>query len=424
MAGDPPPFEPEPIALGMNETSFAYLLRTAPRHDRMFQVRSLLGEIQFVVRHPDEVRHVLHASARNYRKGRSFRNMKMLMGNGLVVQDGAFWRQQRKMMQPLFHERTLAELARIMRARADRVADAWSERAGEVIDLSGDLSRATLDIVLEALFSEDVPALRGPFALLTEETARTYKFVPLFRKLLDHVFEVIASREQERRAPPDLLTLLCTARNGDGEPMAAAQIVDEVATLIIAGHETSASVLALAWQLLGTHPAIERRFHDAVDGAAAEGALVQNVIFETMRLYPPGWIVDRQAEADDVVAGFAVPAGTQLFVPIYSLHHDPRFFPDPEVFRPDRFVDYPVDPRYRRGQTVEESTYAFIPFGTGPRRCVGDQFALLNAETHLAAIGRRLRVIPVSPPATIELAAGVNLRPRYDFRATVTPRRG
>jgi cytochrome P450 len=377
----------EKTALGMNEATFEFLARVWPGHERMFTVETPLGERQHVLVHPDEVRHVLITGARGYHKGKSFRNMKLLMGDGLIVQDGVFWQKQRKLMQPLFHERVLGEMTRVVQRQTEALLADWSGRT-EPVNVTNDVSRTVLRTLLELLFSEDLRDMAGPdgknpFELLTDEHERTYHFVPRFRALLRHVGEIMEWRTQVGRQPPDLLSLLMAT------PMSPAQIMDEVATLIVAGHETTATLLAWLWHILGFHPDVEPRHH---------GQLID----EALRLFPPVWIMDREAVADEIIGEARVAAGEQVIVPIYFLHRDPRFFTDPDAFRLDR-------PR----------TPNVIPFGAGPRRCIGEELALLEAKIHLETITPRLRLVPESPSFAVPLAPRVNLRPRADFRMRV-----
>lgn len=432
LPGPLPPLDDEELVLGQNAHGFDALSRMVQRHRSSFRVPSPLGEEQIVLMDPDEVRHVLVARHQSYSKGRTFANMKLLMGNGLIVQDGGFWRQQRKMIQPLFHERVLLRMANTMRKLTLDLLEEWKKKAqlGEHVDVGHDVSKTTLYILLEALFSDDLERMKdadgkNPFDLLVDELSRSLSLVPRFRALLGHVVRVAQLRIQEGRFPPDLLSMLLAARTAGGEPMPLEQVRDEVATLIVAGHETTAALLTWAWHLLACHPDVEARLHAEVDAQAIHAAELSSmpafgylsmVVFETLRLYPPVWLEDRIALEDDTIAGYHVPRGAEVFIPIYFLQRDARFFERPTEFDPERFATYPMDRRYVGGRSpasnARPSTQpAFLAFAVGPRRCIGDQFALLNAQVHLGIIACQLRM-HAARKGPLALEPLVNLRPK------------
>jgi cytochrome P450 len=425
-----PPAESAKGILGLNEETFALLSRILPGRDRPFRIVAPNGTHQIILTEPTDLRYVFRDNYRNFEKGRSFRNMKLLMGNGLIVQDGDFWLQQRRMLQPLFHERVLLQIAACMRSETLRLLAKWTENAlaGSAVDVAHDVSRSSLEALLSALFGDDLAALttadgKGAFDILTDEPARDLRFVGRFRELLELVVGLVEERVKTERMPPDLLSMLIAARDGYGQPMPLSQLRDEVATFIIAGHETTAALLTWLWILLARHPDVEAKVEAEAKasrlGAAAPATLpnlpfVKQTIFETLRLYPPVWLEDRRVIDDDEIGGFSAPAGSEVFLPLYFVHRNPRFFESPDVFQPARFTTYPLEPRYQlpnenaRAPSVGES--AFFPFSTGPRRCIGDQFALTLAQIHLGVLVPRLRLTRDDAP--VELETLVNLRPK------------
>ena len=280
----------------------------------------------WVFNHPDDVRRILISNHRNYTKGVGFDRIKILLGNGIIVSEGEFWKRQRRMMQPTFHRRILAQFDRIIASANDRLLAEWQHKcaAGEAVNVTDDMSKLTLEIVLRVLFGdEDLAALEAeagenPFAIFTEESERDLKFAYRFRKLAALIGRCVARRRAAGSQPagdaPDYVSLLLNARDKDtGEGMSDKEIVDELTTLIVAGHETTASALNWTWLLLGEHPEAEAKLHAEIDAdpelpvptlQAMEALPWSNmVIREAMRLYPPVWVVSRRTIEADQLGG-------------------------------------------------------------------------------------------------------------------------
>ena len=431
----------EELALGQNQQAFDGLGRMCERHPGDFWVRSPHGGLQLVLRSSAGIREVLIRGYKDYGKGRSHANMKLLMGEGLIVQEGEVWRRQRFMMQPMFHDGVLLRTVGVLRRHARTLCASWERaaREGVEIDLTDDVSRSVLDTLLESLFGEDLERVgrgdRDPFGFLVHG-ARELALVPRFRRAVAGVDEVVRHRLRHQSFPPDLLSMLITARDRSGEPMTLPRIRDEIATLIVAGHETTAAMLAWAWyELSGNGEAWERARAeaDAADPYGSEPTtmprlpFVTKVLLEVLRLYPPVWLEDRVALSEVSLGGWSIPRGTEIFIPIFFLHREPRCFPSPNRFWPDRFEADELDPRYvasvcpdapsgrSSGGSGGAARSLFLPFSLGPRRCIGDQLALLAGRVHLGVIAQRLRLQRTSAVA-MRMVPRLNLRPDEGMR--------
>jgi cytochrome P450 len=377
----------------------------------------------YALHHPDYVRHVLASNSRNYTKGVGIERVKLLLGNGLIVSEGEFWKSQRQLIQPAFHQRVLHRFATLMGQCHVALLSRWETalQQRQAIDLTKDMSEVALHCILAVLFSDDLERLissRGenPFALVHTESARDLQFARRFRALTGLVAEIIASRRRDAHQAYDLLALLMAARDKQtGAAMPDRQLIDEVMTLIIAGHETTASTLNWAWYLLAQHPACEAQLHAELDAQLQGRAptladlvrlpYLRQVIDETLRLYPPVWILTRRAINADVIAGYTVPPRTDMVISPYILHRHAAFWEAPEAFRPERFADSAKKTRH---------PFAYIPFSAGPRTCIGDALARSEMQLHIATLAQHLRLIMVSG-APVVLEPKINLRPKHSI---------
>jgi cytochrome P450 len=387
----------------------------------------------------DALYHVLVDNARSYTKSRTYKAFEPVLGSGLLTSEGDLWRRQRRLVQPAFHRDRLAGFAEAMVACTERLVAEWAP--GARVDVNAALYGLTLRIVARALFSVDLAvdaefgrALREAIQFI-DATARSLLPTPPWvptprnrrflaaRAVLDRVVETIMA-EHRRRPParPDVLSLLLAARDEEtGAPMAAERVRDEVMTLLLAGHETTANALTWAFVLLARHPEVEGRLLDelrAVLGGRAPGladvpllGYTTAVLQETMRQYPPAWKIEREACVDDVVAGYRVPAGTIVGVTTHTLHRNPRYWPDPERFDPERFLGE---------RTGDRPRCAYLPFGAGPRLCIGAGFAQMEMTLVLAIIAQRYRLVIGPEPVPMEPA--VTLHPRGAVIAELRPR--
>lgn len=374
-----------------------------------------------LVNHPDLIKRVLIDNHRNYLKGPGFERVKMLLGNGIIVSDGETWKRQRRMVQPAFHRDMLRNLSEMIQKESLRllVELETAAREGRTVELGRTMSGFALEVILKAIFGDDLESLAdgtgtSPFSIFMDHGGRDLNLAVKFRALIGAMREVISRRREEEDECADMLGAMMAARDLEGRPMDERALIDEIMTLIVAGHETSAITLTWMWYLIGLNPPVERCLHAEVDGLPGpagsapgyEQAITleycRQVMHESLRLYPPVWLFSRKALSDDRLGDYAIPAGTDIFIAPYFLHRRPDFWPEPAAFDPGRFSEPAVQGRHR---------LAFIPFSAGPRKCIGDVFAALEIQIHMGTIARRLKMLPADS-AFPELEPAINLRNR------------
>lgn len=396
-----------------------------------------------VVNDPELIRTVLVTRAEAFHKGRGLERAKRLLGEGLLTSEDAFHLRQRRLMQPAFRHQRISGYATVMADYAERATGRWEP--GETRDVHREMMRLTLAIVGKTLFDADVEEEAAEIgAALTESLELfnrlfTLPFGELLEKLpipanrrfararnrLDTtIARLIAERRRDPGERADLLTLLLLAQDteGDGGGMNDAQLRDEAMTIFLAGHETTANALTWTWYLLSQNPDVEKRFHEEVDsvlGARLPGAsdvprlpYTRMVLAESMRLYPPAWIIGRRAIVDQELGGWRIPSGSIVTASQWITHRDPRFFPDPERFDPSRFTPEAEAARPK---------FAYFPFGGGPRVCIGEGFAWMEGILLLATIGRRWRML-LAPGYSVALSPSITLRPRHGMAMELRPR--
>jgi len=419
LAREHPPEPDSQFDIGSTEDSLERMSELFARYGDIYRVYAPgRKSYTYVIHHPDDVKRVLVSNHKNYTKGVGLDRVKILLGNGIMTSEGEFWRRQRYMMQPMFHRRVITEFARVIDEANDRFIARWEAQAerGESVNVTDDMSALTLDIVLRAVFGRDLDRLSqesggNPFAVVTREPARNLQFAYKFRSLGKLVAALMRRRASEAEEHVDFLAMLMSARDKDtGDAMSERELIDEVMTLVVAGHETTASALNWTWYLLALHPQVESRLHAEIDAAPTSAApslarmealpYTQQVVNEALRLYPPGWLLSRRALGADVLAGFEIPAGADVLLSPYLLHRHPRFWPEPDAFKPERFASENEAARPR---------FAYMPFAAGPRHCIGETFALYEMLMHLYKVARRYRLtyLPAEP---VELEAQINLR--------------
>jgi cytochrome P450 len=381
---------------------------------------SAYGMDVYVVSDPEYVDHVLRVNWQNYTKGFAIKRIGFLLGNGLMVSEGEFWKSQRRMVQPAFHEEAIGAMVDMIRDANVGLLEKWTGAAqrNESVNITTDISQMVLETVLRSLFGEDHDEVAADFAILSDESARNLQFAQMFRPLGKRVVEVAARRRSENRIGADILGMLMQVEDRkSGQPMTDRQLVSEVMTLIVAGHETTASTLAWTWYLLAENPEAERKLSLEVEALSSvvpdmrglpQFEYVRRVIEETLRLYPAGWLMTRKALKDDQLGDYFVPAGAEVYISPYLLQRHPALWEAPERFDPDRF---------ERAQTLDRHPMTMIPFSAGPRKCIGEIFARVEMQMHVAMIAKKLRLRGVSGQQ-IELEAGVNLRNKHDFIMT------
>jgi enediyne biosynthesis protein E7 len=417
----PPEAEPQ-FDIGSTDDSLERMIELFARHGDTYRVFvPARRSYTYVIHHPDDVKRVLVANHRNYTKGVGLDRVRILLGKGIMTSEAELWKRQRYMMQPLFHRRVITEFARVIGEANDRFIARWEALAarGERLNVTDEMSELTLEIVLRSIFGTDLDRLAqqlggNPFEVITREPSRDLQFAYKFRSLTKLVAQLLARRRSEPAEHFDYVAMLMEARDKEtGQPMEERQLIDEVLTLIVAGHETTASALNWTWYLLSQHREAEARLHAEVDaapelpapGLAQMEALpyTSQVVNEALRLYPPGWLLSRRTIEADRLGGYPVAAGTNVLLPLYLLHRHPRFWKDPEAFSPERFA-----PEHE----AERPRFAYMPFAAGPRHCIGETFALYEMLMHLYKVARRYRLTYV-PDQPLELEAQINLRTRF-----------
>lgn len=400
--------------------------------------RIRLGTWSFVLlSHPDAIAHVLQKHPERYAKGETLDDLRSVLGSGLFFADGERWRDQRRMLQPSFRPGALVDMLPQMGEAVDAVLPRLEEAAssGQPCPIHAVATELTLDFTTRALFGSSLPADErrriGELvtALAEQIDARMFSVLgalPLWVPLpvntrilrsvraLDAIVQQLVSRRRAEGtgALGDLLDALLDASDADGEPLSDAAVRDQVMTFFLTAHETTASALAWTVQLLAEHPewldriAAEAEEHGPPTSLGSIRTLdVHTRVFrESLRLYPPGWTLARVATEDDVIDGQPIAAGTHVMICPYALHRDARFWTNPEHFDPDRF---PLDRAQRE---------AWIPFGAGPRACIGGQLSTLLGVRFLSAVGSRFRFETVARPRAV---ASVTLRPEPSMRVRV-----
>ena len=421
----------EGFDLGGSDESLERMRRYGARYGDTYRVFApARGVYNVVINHPDDVKRVLLSNHRNYTKGEGMDRVKILLGNGIMTSEGDLWRRQRRMMQPSFHRRIIDRFGDLIASVNDRYAARWAERAarGEPVNITDDTSELTLEIVLHSIFGTDLDRLEkqlgaNPFEVVAKEPTRDLKFAFRFRSLTRLVAELIERRRREASEHFDFLAMLMGSKDREtGAPMSDREMIDEVMTLIVAGHETTASALTWTWYLLSQHPdaydrllaEVDRLPADSTSGldAALGATYVHQVLQESLRLYPPGWLFTRRSIEADELGGYPIGPRTDVFISPYLLHRHPAFWDDPEAFRPERFAGVDIEERHR---------FAYIPFSVGPRHCIGENVAMFEMLVHLVTMCRRFRLARADDTAP-EIEAQINLRLRSNLMMTVQTR--
>jgi cytochrome P450 len=393
---------------------------------------SVFGVNVYATRDPAHVEHVLRKNWQNYTKGQAIKRIALLLGNGLMVSEGEFWKSQRRMIQPAFHDNAIGALTDVVTAANIALLDRWRRAAQQAksVNVTRDVSLAVLEVMLRAIFGADYEQVAPHFNLLSDESARNLQFAQAFRSLGKLVIQVAARRRQDNVHAADILGMLMAARDREtGQGMPDRQLINEILTLVVAGHETTASTLNWAWYLLSQHREAEEKLSSELDALSTDKLLqlpdlpkftyTRQVIDEVMRLYPAGWLMTRKAMSDDQLGDYFVPAGTEIYISLYFIQRHPGLWEAPDRFNPGRFA---------AGYVQDRHAPPMLPFSAGPRNCIGEFLARLEMQIHLMIIARELRlrcVEKVDP----ELSAGVNLRSKHDFimipevRAATTHRR-
>lgn len=385
------------------------------------------------------IKHVLVDHHRNYVKGFGYDKLVPILGHGLLTTEGETWRRQRRLAQPAFHRQRLEILTQVMSDCIARRLESWEKpfKQGSPLDLSKEMMRLTLAIVGSTLLSRDVTEEadevgRSVTFLLSEANRRILTLLPFWDRIptpsslrfkrhlgvLDRVvFQMIRERRQSSVDHGDLMSMLMLAKDEEtGESMSDRQVRDEVMTIFLAGHETTANALSWIWVLLAKHPEVERKVVEELKKVLGGRTprfedltsllYLTQVIEEAMRLYPPAWAISRRALSDDEIGGFHIPARSMLILSPYVTQRNPLYWDHPAAFDPGRFSSENASVRPK---------FSYFPFGGGPRICIGNGFAMMEIQLILATVIQKYRM-ELLPGHPIEPEAHITLRPRFGVR--------
>jgi cytochrome P450 len=443
---------PGPRELPFVGTSFlahphplATLTRWAQEYGDIVHYR-FFGLPIYLLVHPRDIEQVLMTKTEGLSKGLVSRTTPELFGDGLLTSEGDFWKRQRKLSNPAFHREKIVKYSEITTEEAQRLIATW--KAGERHDIHQEMMSVTLRIVVRALFGmglSDVTRVIERaldrvmqsssginsviFLFLRIPSPARRRYLQAVRDLNGVVYELIARGRERLKAaanesPTDLLSVLLTAQDEEGEVMTDQQLRDEVMTLLLAGHETTALGLSWTWYLLAQHAEVEHRLHAELDatlggrpptiGDLQRLPYLDRVIREALRLYPPAWRILRMNREPMAVGEYVLPAGANILMSQWITHRDPRWFAEPDRFNPDRWSD-------DTGSRLPR--FAYFPFGGGPRVCIGAGFAMMEAALLLAVIAQRFRLRLIAGQK-IEPLPSITLRPKHGIQVELEERRG
>jgi cytochrome P450 len=434
----PPPNLIRSLFGAMQQNPLDYFTAMAQKYGDVSGMR--IGKFRSLfINHPDLIEDVLVNNSRKYLKGRILRANKYLFGEGLLTSEGDFWLRQRRLAQPAFHRARVNAYAATMAEYAEQLIASWQN--GEERDIHEEMMQLALRIVSKTLFDADVTRdakeIGETLDVLLQIAANFGRtiLVPLWvpsprniraklgiKRLEKVIYRIIAERRANGRDTGDLLSILLQAQDEDGTHMNDRQLRDETITLFLAGHETTANTLAWTWWLLAQNTAVEKRFHEELDGVLGgrapevddlpKLAFLNNVLTESLRLYPTAWGMARLAAEEHEIAGYPVRRGYGVAFAQWVIHRDARWFDAPLEFRPER---------WENGLAKQIPRFAYFPFGGGPRQCIGNTFALMEASIVLATIGQKFRFRLV-PDHKVTPLASITLRPKDGIQVTLEAR--
>ncbi len=418
-----PPGPADPVAPGINPETLALLQDLQADYGNVVQMRTN-GRDAIFINDAEEVRKLLVRHHGKYRKGPGFERVKLLLGNGLIVSDGATWRRSRTMIQPAFSRQNVHRLIGLMVSCCENRVAAWEDiaRANGQINITQETSDFALELIMRATFGADyersiIKNGDNPFSVLSRDSTRDLRVVLKIRALRHLLLSIIAERRNsDSSGVYDFLSIYLSATDKSGNKFSDDELLDELMTLIVAGYETSAGTLNWAWYLLARNGDAEQTLLDEAREMVPEPAKVnvqtitdmaygQQFLEETLRLYPPVWLFTRRADQDDSLINFDLLAGTDIYLSPYILHRTAGYWPDPNTFDPQRFG--PGSP-YKKGERP------YFPFSLGPRRCLGEYFSFLEMKIHLGLLVQRFHMTLVTEEQP-KLELGINLRSQKDI---------
>jgi len=412
-----------------NET-LQKLITLQAKHGNFFSFRTSKDGLAFFINEPILIKELLIKNHSNYKKGPGFERIEMLLGNGLIVSDGEFWRRSRRMIQPAFSRQNVHKLIQQMLICSKNRQTLWNKsiQSGVPINITEEMSEFALELILKSIFGQDYDHLNTQedgnlFSFLSKESNRDLSVVMKMRNLRTHLLALIKKRKKDDREQFDFLSMYLLAEDKSGKNFDDKELIDEIITLIVAGYETSAGTLNWAWYLIANNPNVEKRIHTesrsifSVKGELNYESLInmhytQQVLEETLRLYPPVWLFSRKSIYPDNLGKYNIPVNSDLYLSPYILHRSREFWNEPEKFNPDRFD---------KADKANNHTNAFIPFSLGPRRCLGEYFSFLEMKIHLGYLINNFK-IKKSYQRDPDLNLGINLRSKNDIFLEFKPR--
>ncbi|MGZ4032533.1 MAG: cytochrome P450, partial [Tumebacillaceae bacterium] len=367
----------------------------------------------FIINAPDFIREILATKDYSFRKGRSSAILGKTVGEGLLTTEGTVHEQQRRMMQPAFHKQRIMTYADTIVTLTDKLMQSWKNGTERLI--SEDMMDLTLHIIMQTMFGEDVSEeeavrlakaiddsivfsakrLMSPFAIPAYLPTKGNRMHKNAMDVLNEAVYALIERKKHmpREGKHDLLSLLLETRDENGQPIPDREIRDQILTILIAGHETTANALSWVWYLLSQHPDVEAQFHHELDTVLGVRSptfadvpnltYTQLILQETLRLYPPAWMILREAREDVEIEGYTFPKNASMIICAYTVHRNPHYFPDPDAFKPERFASEEI-------KAIPK--YVYFPFGGGSRACIGSNFAMMEATLILATIAQKYRL--------------------------------
>ncbi|MDA2919769.1 cytochrome P450 [Desulfobacterota bacterium AH_259_B03_O07] len=389
----------------------------------------------YLLSHPDLIKDILVTNNRNFEKSRALKRSKIVLGDGLLTSEGDTHLRERRIIQPVFHHKRIKTYADVMTDFSSKIGVHWEN--GEVVDVHTEMMRLTLAIVVKTLFGTEIrsdaddigkclttivshfPRMLFPFSEYLDKLPipSTRKFYDALETLDRIVYELIEERRKSKEDKDDLLSMLLSAQDEEGgEGLTNLQVRDEAMTLFLAGQESTANSLVWTWYLISQHPEVEERLHDELNSVLGDRLPsiddLKNLVYtrlvftESLRLYPPAWTVVRRAIEDCPVDGYVVSPGSDIYMSQYVVHHDPRFYPEPFRFDPERWT---------QDQSSSLPQFAYFPFGGGPRRCIGESFAWMEGVMLIATIASRWKMHLV-PGQNIAPRPLITIRPKYGMK--------
>lgn len=391
--------------------------------------------------HPETIKHVLQTNNKNYKKGIEYEHLKPVLGEGLLTSEGDFWLRQRRLAQPAFHRDKIAHFSNQMVSCTVGILNGWENKLS--VDIHSEMMHLALDIVGKTLLSTNVldeaNEVEKALEISIEESYHRVQALinlPLWLPIPRHlrynksreslnkiVGKIIEGRRNSNQRYNDLLEMLMDVQDEDtGEKMSDKQLRDEIMTIFLAGHETTANALTWGLYLLSQNPEIEKKYFEEIDRVLGDKTpgledlrnlpYLTQIIHEVLRLYPPAWILGRTAIADDIIEGQNVKKGDNILISPYQMHRSKDFWENPDEFNPERFTPEKMKEMHK---------FLYFPFGGGPRFCIGNNFALMEMQLIFAMIGQKYK-LTLEPGFVVEPDPLITLRPKFGMKMNLSPR--